>query len=175
MTAPLLTLVLLLLTSSAAVACASADPKGDLKRIRVYMHETMSGPNATLLTSVQSPLGGSATFGQIGVLDNELRDGLHRGSSSPLGRFQGLFAMTGLANTPGLLSAVDVVFTGGKYQGSTLAMLGTIQDLRASVERTVVGGTGAFRMARGYSSMVYIPEASTANNDVYRIDFFVDV
>ncbi|KAF7111848.1 hypothetical protein CFC21_111808 [Triticum aestivum] len=170
---PLLTLVLLLLTSSPAVACAH--PGGDLKRIRVYMHETLSGPNATLLTSVQSPLGGSATFGQIGVLDNELRDGPDRGSSSLLGRFQGLFAMTGLASTPGLLSAVNVVFTAGQHRGSTLAMLGTIQDLRATVERTVVGGTGAFRMARGYSSMVYVPEASTTNHDVYRIDFFVDV
>ncbi|KAE8814315.1 Dirigent protein [Hordeum vulgare] len=168
---PLLMLALLLLTSS---ACTSAKAD-DLKLIRVYMHETLSGPNATVLSSVQSPLGGNATFGQMGVLDNELRDGPRRGGSSELGRFQGLFAMTGSGRALSILSAVNVVFTAGEHRGSTLAMLGTIHDLRATVERTIVGGTGAFRMVRGYGLIDYVPEASTPGHDVYRVDLFVVV
>ncbi|KAF7111847.1 hypothetical protein CFC21_111807 [Triticum aestivum] len=171
----LLTLVLLLLAASAAVPRGAALHGTNLKRIRAYMHQTLTGPNATEVTSVQSPLGGGATFGQITVLDNELRDGPNRWRSSPLGRFQGLVAEVGLAGTPGLLSAANVVFTAGRHRGSTLAMLGTVQNLRVTVERSVVGGTGEFRMARGYSSMVYMAGPSTPNNDVYMIDFFVHV
>ena len=43
--------------------------------------------------SVQSQLCGSVTFGQVGVLDTEVRDGPDQRRSSPLGWFQG--AMTG--------------------------------------------------------------------------------
>ncbi|KAI5005051.1 hypothetical protein ZWY2020_032294 [Hordeum vulgare] len=135
------------------------------------MHETLSGSNARVVSSVQSPLGGNAMFGQMGVLDNKLRDGPHRGGSSELGRFQDLFAMTGSGRSLSILSAVNVVFTAEEHRGS---MLGTIQDLRATVERTIVGGTGAYRMVRGYSSIDDVPEASTPNHDVYRVDLFVD-
>ncbi|KAM0925054.1 hypothetical protein ACQ4PT_004451 [Festuca glaucescens] len=50
-------------------------------------------------------------------------------------------------------SAITFVFTAGEHGGSTLGMLGTIQSFESAFERAVVGGTGAFRMARGYCVM----------------------
>ena len=74
------------------VARGGARPSPNLKRIRIYIHETLTGPG-TILMSVQSQLCGSVTFGQVGVLDTEVRDGPDQRRSSPLGWFQG--AMTG--------------------------------------------------------------------------------
>lgn len=49
-----------------------------LKHIHMYMHETFAVP---------SPLGANASFERVGVVDNELRDGLDPKSSSVVGRY----------------------------------------------------------------------------------------
>uniref|UniRef100_M8BQK9 Dirigent protein n=1 Tax=Aegilops tauschii TaxID=37682 RepID=M8BQK9_AEGTA len=96
------------------------------------------------------PLGADATFGAVGVLDDELRDGPDAGNSSLVGRYQGLFVSAGLVSPPGAQSAINLVFTAGEHRGSTLAMLGPMLSFTSAIERAVVGGTGAFRMARGF-------------------------
>ncbi|XP_003559937.1 dirigent protein 22-like [Brachypodium distachyon] len=100
-----------------------------------------------MLRSVESPLGRDSMFGSVNVLGNELRDGPDRASSKLVGRFQGLFAGAGLMSPPGLMSSLNVVFSAGKYSGSTLALLGPLLDFEAPVERALVGGTRDFRMA----------------------------
>ncbi|XP_037432880.1 dirigent protein 2-like [Triticum dicoccoides] len=112
------------------------------------MHETFAGPNATTLTAVPSPLGADATFGAVGVLDDELRDGPDARNSSLVRRYQGLFVSAGLVSPPGAQSAINLVFTAGERRGSTLAMLGPVLSFTSAIERAVVGGTGTFRMAR---------------------------
>uniref|UniRef100_A0A453LC40 Dirigent protein n=1 Tax=Aegilops tauschii subsp. strangulata TaxID=200361 RepID=A0A453LC40_AEGTS len=75
------------------------------------------------------------------------------GNSSLVGRYQGLFVSAGLVSPPGAQSAINLVFTAGEHRGSTLAMLGPMLSFTSAIERAVVGGTGAFRMARGYCVM----------------------
>jgi dihydrodipicolinate synthase/N-acetylneuraminate lyase len=50
-----------------------------------------------------------------------------------------------------LLQAMNLVFTSGDFNGSTLALLGRNCPLDAVRELAVVGGTGAFRFASGYA------------------------
>lgn len=163
---------LLLVTSTSAVLAASGG-NGKPTRIRVYVHEKFEGANATVASPLlRSPLGANATFGEPGVVDDELRAGPHPGSEL-VGRFQGFFIGTDLAG-PSYLSTVTVVFTTGERRGSTLTVQGQYHfDLDgAPVERAVVGGTGVFRMALGYSVMKVV-STPTAETVVFRIDLFV--
>ncbi|KAL8027850.1 hypothetical protein ABFX02_14G123700 [Erythranthe guttata] len=54
---------------------------------------------------------------------------------------------------------LNLVFTDGEYKGSTLSVLGRNPLGEETREVPIVGGTGAFRMARGYAV------TSTYSND----------
>ncbi|CAM0878526.1 unnamed protein product [Alopecurus aequalis] len=168
-----LSLVILLAKSSGGVLLVVAHGNGaGLTHIHLYMHKTFLGPNATTMTVVPSRLGGNASFGAIGVLDNDLRDGPDLSNSSLVGRFQGIFAFAGLASPPGMQSVTSFVFTAGEHNGSTLAMVGTIMSFEGDFERAVVGGTGAFRMARGYCVMKTV-STPTPESMVNEVNLFV--
>lgn len=173
----LLLLVILVLVSPCSGVLADMDSgKGtrQLTRIRLYIHETFSGANATVADRVvASPLlGGNATFGEVGVLDDEVRAG-EDPASELVGRFQGFFVGTDM-RAPRYMSAVSLVFTAGEYNGSTVTVQGQFgsDDGDGALERSVVGGTGRFRMARGYSLMKVVA-APTPESVVFRIDVFV--
>ncbi|CAM0906764.1 unnamed protein product [Alopecurus aequalis] len=164
-------LAVLLATSTSAVLAASGN--GKPTRIRLYVHEKFEGANATVASPLlRSPLGANATFGEPGVIDDELRTGPHR-SSELVGKFQGFFIGTDMSG-PSYLATVTVVFTAGERRGSTLTVQGNYHfDFDgAPIERAVVGGTGVFRMARGYSVMKAV-NAPTPETVVFRIDMFV--
>jgi hypothetical protein len=102
----LLSLVSFLLASSSVTRAAGGG--GGLKHIHLYMHETITGPNMTLYVAAPPRQPGSdTTFGMVGVLDDELRDGQDPSNSSLVGQFQGLFAFAGLVTPPGMQTAVS--------------------------------------------------------------------
>ncbi|KAE8810107.1 dirigent protein 21-like [Hordeum vulgare] len=172
---PLLLLALMLAWSAPAFLVAGAGPGTGgqgLKHIHLYLHETFAGANATAIVVVPSPLGANETFGRVGVLDDELRDGPDPKSSSLVGRYQGFFAGAGLVSPPGMQSAINFVFTAGEHTGSTLAMMGPVLSFTGPIERSVVGGTGAFRMARGYCVME-AAGSPTPDSIVYEVDLYV--
>ncbi|KAK1678827.1 hypothetical protein QYE76_039675 [Lolium multiflorum] len=170
----------------------------------MYMHETSSGPNATLFAAVPPrQQGGNTTFGMVALLDDELRDSPDPSNSSLVGRFQagtepaikkimsmgaapplilpclrpwfqGIVAFAGLVSPPGMQSAITFVFTAGEHNGITLAMLGSIISFQGTFERSVVGGTGAFRMARGYCIMNVVSNPALVSV-VYEVNLFVKV
>ncbi|GFP79842.1 dirigent protein 19 [Phtheirospermum japonicum] len=71
-------------------------------------------------------------------------------SSGIVGRAQGIYASADLKNL-GLLMAINFVFTEGKFNGSTLSVLGRNEVFSAVREMPVVGGSGAFRFCHGYA------------------------
>ncbi|XP_006658818.1 dirigent protein 1-like [Oryza brachyantha] len=177
-----LALLVVLVMASASWSSRTVDAAGGgdggnrraATHIRLYIHETFSGSNATVAPPVvPSPLGANATFGEVGVLDDALRAG-EDPASDLVGRFQGLFVGTDLGS-PSYMSAVTLVFTAGEYSGSTITVQGQFSFDAAdgsAVERSVVGGTGRFRMARGYSLMEVV-STPTPESVVFRIDVFV--
>ena len=50
-----------------------------------------------------------------------------------------------------LLMLMNFVFTAGKYNGSSVAIMGRNAVFTEVREMAVVGGTGVFRWARGYA------------------------
>jgi len=163
----LLALVALLALLSPAALAAGREER---VRIRVYVHEQFSGPNATVGSVAPSRLGGNSTFGEVGVVDDVLRAGPDP-SSREVGRYQGLFAGADLADA-NYFSAITLVFTAGEHRGSTLSLQGSYNfPGDEALERAVVGGTGGFRMARGVSLLKVVstpPEAA-----VFQLDLVV--
>ncbi|CAI9765454.1 unnamed protein product [Fraxinus pennsylvanica] len=83
-------------------------------------------------------------------------------NSEKVGRARGLITFTDLQESA-LTMNLNFVFTSGPYNGSTLCMLGRNPMGKKYRELAIVGGTGVFRMARGYASTnVYSYDVKTS-------------
>ncbi|XP_076917498.1 dirigent protein 22-like [Bidens hawaiensis] len=124
-----------------------------LSHFRFYWHDIISGPNPTVVNIVQPPVNNKTKttptgFGMINMIDDPLTEKPEVGSKL-LGRAQGFYGMAS-QEEPGLLMAMNFVFTTGKYNGSTISILGRNPVFHKVREMPVIGGSGLFRFARGY-------------------------
>ncbi|XP_024985605.1 dirigent protein 22-like [Cynara cardunculus var. scolymus] len=125
--------------------------KEKLSHFRFYFHDIVSGPTPTAIRIVEATRTNrtAATgFGDISMIDNPLTIGPER-TSRLVGRAQGMYTSASL-NEMGLLMAMNFVFVEGKYNGSTLSILGRNPVMSTVREMPVVGGSGLFRFSRGY-------------------------
>ncbi|TKV95669.1 hypothetical protein SEVIR_9G377800v4 [Setaria viridis] len=157
----------LLATAITVVVVAAADD--GMTHLHLYIHETVAG---------SPPLVGSnsSSFGSIGAIDDELRDGPEP-ASQYLGRAQGFLVQADLGNPAASCTILSLAFTEGDYGGSTLVVDGRVDlgaDGKAVVERGVVGGTGRFRRARGYSLMTKFGNP-TPGTVVFEMDLYVKI
>lgn len=142
--------------------------------LHFFFHDTVSGKSPTAVRVVSPPASSpSPVFGMVNVMDDPLTEGPEQGSA-PVGRAQGLYMGSDQAKI-GFLQAMNLVFTAGDYNGSTLALLGRNCPLDAVRELPVVGGTGAFRFARGYALLRthwldFATGDATVEYDVYVTD-----
>ncbi|KAL2234946.1 dirigent protein 22-like [Sesamum indicum] len=120
-------------------------------KLRFYIQDVLGGPNATIWEVARSNVTSLShtMFGQIRVLDNLITAEPDR-NSEKLGRAQGLVTSADLRESA-LAMNLNFVFTAGRYNGSTLCILGRNPIDTMNRELPVVGGTGVFRMARGFS------------------------
>ncbi|KAK9941376.1 hypothetical protein M0R45_017982 [Rubus argutus] len=124
--------------------------KEKLTHFRLYWHDIVDGPNPTAVTIVKPPSNSSQTkFGKIRMIDNPLTQG-PESSSKLLGRAQGFYAYASQEDIS-LLMAQNLAFVEGKYNGSTIALMGRNSILNKVRELSVIGGSGLFRFARGYA------------------------
>ncbi|KAK1390569.1 Dirigent protein [Heracleum sosnowskyi] len=138
--------------------------KEKLSHLHFYFHDIVSGPNPTAIRVASSAITNtsSSLFGLVVVIDDPLTVGPEL-SSKQVGRAQGMYAAASLSELS-FLMVLNYVFTEGKYNGSTLSILGqnpVFSDVR---EMPVVGGSGRFRFARGYAqARTYVADLKTAN------------
>uniref|UniRef100_A0A2P2NFN8 Dirigent protein n=1 Tax=Rhizophora mucronata TaxID=61149 RepID=A0A2P2NFN8_RHIMU len=150
----------LLLLSALLVFSSSSDTAGALRmkpkkaNIQFYMHDIVSGPNATAIqvagkenSTSSDPI--AAMFGAIYVMDNPLTVRPDY-NSTVIGRAQGIYAMSSQQKEFSLLMTLTMAFTAGPYNGSSISVVGRNPILQQVREMPVVGGTGIFRLARGY-------------------------
>ncbi|KAL5232532.1 hypothetical protein ABZP36_031308 [Zizania latifolia] len=148
--APLVAVLLLFSSAATTAADGGVDSAGgDMTHLHFFFHENFSaGPNGTTAAVSPPARGDGSSFGSVGVVDDMLKEGADP-SSRLIGRVQGLTAGASLSNGA-VTTMLNMVFTDGPYKGSTLAVFGRAV-LGTVIERPVIGGTGAFRMARGYT------------------------
>ncbi|MQM14792.1 hypothetical protein Taro_047725 [Colocasia esculenta] len=119
--------------------------------LQFYFQELSSGPNMSVVRVAQTNTTDAtpASFGAVSVADNPLTEGPEL-SSKLVGRVQGMYAAASQEQFT-LLLALNFVFTEGKYNGSVLTMVGRNPVFESVREVPVLGGTGYFRLARGYA------------------------
>nr|WCZ54764.1 dirigent protein 10 [Phryma leptostachya subsp. asiatica] len=121
--------------------------KEKLSHLRLYWHEFVGSAKPTTVQVVKSPTQNG--FGQINMMDSPLTLGPEL-SSRLVGKAQGFYAMASQEEV-GLLMTMNFVFTHGKYNGSTITILGRNAVFNKVREMPVIGGSGLFRFARGYA------------------------
>ncbi|TYI88111.1 hypothetical protein E1A91_D04G184100v1 [Gossypium mustelinum] len=97
------------------------------------------------LTNRSSPL----IFGDVYLVDDPLTIEPDV-NSKMVGKAQGSYVVVSQGELS-LLMVLNFAFTEGKYNGSTLSVLGRNEILSAVREMPIVGGSGVFRFARGYA------------------------
>lgn len=122
-----------------------------LSHLHFYFHDIVSGKNPTAVrVAAAATTNSSATgFGAVVMMDDPLTEGPNL-SSKLVGRAQGIYASAALEEA-GYLMVLNYVFVEGKYNGSTLSILGRNTVFSTVREMPVVGGSGLFRFARGYA------------------------
>jgi len=143
----------LLLLLAAAAAASPAAGGGKQTHIKLYFHDVLSEPSPTAVRVARAAVTNTSktSFGAVVVIDDPLTEGPDLNSSTtPLGRAQGTYISAG-KDEVALLMNMNFVFQAGAYNGSTVAIMGRNPVFDAVREMAVVGGTGVFRMARGYA------------------------
>ncbi|VVA97516.1 unnamed protein product [Arabis nemorensis] len=122
--------------------------KEKLTHLRVYWHDILSGRNPSSIMIHPAVANSSTSFGSIRMMDNALTSDVPI-NSTVVGQAQGFYA--GAAQRElGFLMAMNFAFKAGKYNGSTITILGRNTVFSKVREMPVVGGSGVFRFARGY-------------------------
>ncbi|XP_071690525.1 dirigent protein 22-like [Rutidosis leptorrhynchoides] len=136
-----------------SVTSVSEARKRNTINIQFYMHDTPGGPNPSAVPVAGQQVNGTTPmfgFGTIYVMDNALT-ATPEVNSTLIGRAQGLYAMSSQGNEPSLLMTLTYNFVSGIYNGSSLSILGRNPIFNEIREMPVVGGTGVFRLARGFA------------------------
>lgn len=122
--------------------------KEKLSHFRFYWHDIVSGPNPSAVMVVPPPSNASTGFGMVRMIDNPMTERPEL-SSKLIGKAQGFYASAAQQEV-GLMMAMNFAFLQGKYNGSTITVLGRNPVFSTVREMPVIGGSGLFRFARGY-------------------------
>ncbi|CAL4993952.1 unnamed protein product [Urochloa decumbens] len=148
--------------------------------LQFYMHDTVTasaGSPATAMRTVRGPTPAPGNpinrFGDMYTIDDALTEEPDLASRA-VGRAQGFYLMASRSADQLLLSG-NMVFTAGKYNGSTVAMMGRDAILDEVRELPVVGGTGAFRDAAGFVQIRTHSFNASNNNAVLKVDMYLSV
>lgn len=159
------TLCSVILLSISFVHCVDQDPiavedwfkgidtmKEKRTKLHFYFHDIVSGNNPTAMrvakSTTYSSLTGTLTgFGNVVMADDVLTSG-PEANSTIVGRAQGIYASASMEDL-GFLMTMNLAFSDGDFNGSTLSLLGRNPVLHEYREMPIVGGSGFFRMARG--------------------------
>ncbi|KAI3738543.1 hypothetical protein L2E82_28578 [Cichorium intybus] len=146
--------------------------KEKLTHLHFYFHDIVTGHHPTAVKVAAPGTNASRSFfGLVMMMDDPLTLTPEPGSKI-VGRAQGIYASADLKEL-GFLMVLNYCFTEGKYNGSTLSILGRNAALMPMREMPVVGGSGLFRFARGYAQAKTHSIDFKTGNAVVEYDVFV--
>ncbi|KAL4187927.1 hypothetical protein AMTRI_Chr09g41570 [Amborella trichopoda] len=160
----------LLLFFSSMPMCQAKLGLGEPKvsQIEFYMHDLLVAekPTAVIVAEANTTKSSPTLFGQVVVVDDPLTEGPEL-TSQVIGKAQGLYAPSSQSEIS-LFEAVNFVFTEGKFNGSTLTVMGRNPILHTVRELSIIGGSGTFRLAHGYIlKQTYSLDTTTGNAVLY--------
>jgi len=162
------------LAAAMAPSPAAAAGDGGFTTFKLYFHDIVGGTSPTAIRIAQAASSNSSStfFGAVVAIDDPLTTGPTRAAGTEVGRAQGTYTFAD-QSTFGLLMVMNFVFTAGEHKGSSLSILGRNQVLADVREMSVVGGSGKFRMARGYVQAHTIDSGATSGETV--VEYTVNV
>ncbi|XP_031272884.1 dirigent protein 22-like [Pistacia vera] len=131
---------------------------GKLSHFCMHWHDIDSGSNPTAVRVVSLPSNSLTIFGTISMIDDPLTEGLEL-SSKLVGKTQGMYAWA-TQEEFGLSMVMNFAFVEGKYNGSTITIIGRNKVFPNVREVPMVRSSGLLRFARGYV------QASTHKHDL---------
>ncbi|XP_073013496.1 dirigent protein 21-like [Typha latifolia] len=169
-------LLLLLLSSTISTATQKPIPRAMKEmqsHLHFYWHDIVAGPSPTAIRVAEAPSSNksAASFGVVVTMDDPMTAGPEP-SSKLLGRAQGLYAFVG-KDKLALLVAMNLAFMDGKYNDSTITILGRNEVVTPVREMPVIGGSGLFRLARGYALAKTYYFNTTTGDTVVEYDVYV--
>lgn len=120
-----------------------------MTHLQFFFQDIVSGKRPTAIQIATPNRAYGTGFGDMMMADDPLTAEVDR-KSEIIGQAQGIYGLAS-QNEVALLMVINYLFTKGKYNGSSIAIVGRnppMQDIR---EMPIVGGTGLFRFARGYA------------------------
>ncbi|KAL8137146.1 hypothetical protein V2J09_003147 [Rumex salicifolius] len=148
--------------------------KEKLTHLHFYFHDWMSpARDKTAYPVARSPI--TATNPYLFGLTFMIDDPLTMGSdphSEPVGRAYGFYGLTGMREFT-LFNMMGFLFTRGKYKGSSVSMVSYNPAMHPERELALVGGTGAFRMARGVARARTVYQNITTGGAIIEYDFYI--
>ncbi|KAG6413497.1 hypothetical protein SASPL_126210 [Salvia splendens] len=153
----ILSCILLVLSSCASTALSKSYWKSSTYKavklhktnLRFFIHDILSGSNPSAVRIAgppgqNNPIG----FGSVYAIDDVLTEGPEI-TSAVVGNAQGMYLSSSQGQIPSLVLYVDLAFTTGKFNGSSLSVFSRNPITENPREMAVVGGRGRFRRAQG--------------------------
>ncbi|XP_073146783.1 dirigent protein 21-like [Henckelia pumila] len=146
--------------------------KENVTRLQFYVRDVFSTPTPTnvQVARANSTPGSPTSFGLVAVIDDPVTIGPEP-QSKIIGRAQGIIALSSLEDTS-LHMTLTIVFTDGEYSSSTISFVGHNAYLTKLRQISIVGGTGAFALARGVT-FINTVSSNSAGDAVFRYDSVV--
>ncbi|XP_027121440.2 pterocarpan synthase 1-like [Coffea arabica] len=138
--------------------------KEKMTKLHFYLHDIITAKNPTAVIVAQAKITSKSPtkFGETVVLDDPLTQGPEP-YSKIIGHAQGIYSFVS-KEEKSLIMILNLVFKDGKFNGSTLSLLASNPFLHEYREMPILGGTGAFRLARGIATeKTYAANVTTKN------------
>ncbi|KAG6413499.1 hypothetical protein SASPL_126212 [Salvia splendens] len=145
----------------------------NITQLHFYVHDVRAGENATLYRVANSSITATSptSFGLVNVFD-DLITAEPDINGEQVARAQGTSTSADLVNQAIAIS-MNFYITSGEFSGSTVSIAGRNPVTEASRELPVIGGTGAFRFARGYAVTTTYLHDSEANYSILEYTVYV--
>ncbi|KAK1276881.1 hypothetical protein QJS04_geneDACA001900 [Acorus gramineus] len=167
----------MIISSSIFFTTTFSLPDEKLTQMTFYYQETNAAREPRDLTGIAAvpPVNWTTTnFGMVEVMDDPMTERADP-SSKQLGRIQGMYVYASKEEYS-VLMVMNLVFmegSGTTYNGSTLSLVGKNSLLAEEREMSVVGGSGVFRLARGFVTLRTIVFDRKTNNVIIQYNMTV--
>ncbi|XP_009588577.1 dirigent protein 22-like [Nicotiana tomentosiformis] len=140
--------------------------KEKMTKLHFYFHDTVTAKNPSAIQIAQANITfqSPTLFGLLRMFDNSMTVQPDP-NSKEIGRAQGIYGSASFQDIE-LLMTLNLVFTEGKYNGSTLSILGHNRIFHEYRELPIVGGSGVFRLARGIATAKTYWASNTTQNAI---------